>query len=301
MASRNLIVILIALLMGLAAVYLANAYFSGMEARNDQLSKNINLVAVVTARVPLAYGDPITADKLQVTAWPAASVPQGAFKDIRALTSARDGLRVAIRPIEVGVPLLPPMLSGAGGQAVLSATLGRDQRAVSIRVNDVSGVGGFIAPGDSVDVLLTREVSSDTPGRVPQITDTIVENIRVIGIDQKSTEESKDAQVSKAVTVEVDPVQAQKIALGGQIGQLSLALRNVANRAPSQTRTITIADLRPNGSAPVSLPALTPPAPIRRAAQPRAYASVQAPSRNASMLVGKGLSVSNVEVSREGN
>lgn len=296
MASRNLIVLGIALLMGVIAVYLANTYFSSMEARNDRIAQNLNLSGIVTARVPLAYGDTITAEKLQVTPWPAASVPQGAFTDIDALTTGAEGPRVAIRPVEPGVPLLPPMLSGPGGHAPLSASLSRDKRAVAIRVNDVSGVGGFIAPGDSVDVLLTREAASGGSGQGVQITDTIIENIRVIGTDQNANEGSKDPQVSKAVTVEVDPTQAQKIALAGQIGQLSLALRNVANREPAETRTVTIADLRSSNASLSPLP--REQAPVMRRAVVRRPPAQTAPTA-LTILVGKGLSVSNIEVSRE--
>ena len=293
MRSRNFIVIAVAVVLGLFAVFLANSYFSGMEKRNERIAEDMNLVPVVTARVALNYGDPLTPETLRIVQWPAASVPVGAFKDIRQLTANPQGARVALRPIEAGVPILAQMLTGPGGRAVISATLAVDKRAVAIRVNDVSGVAGFILPGDSVDVLLTRQpLNSD--GRDEQITDTIVENVRVIAADQNANDASKDPQVSKTVTLEVDPEQGQKLALAGQIGQLSLALRNAANRDAAEARTVGIADLSPGGAyvAP-SRPTYTY-APVRRASAP-------APSRPAapSMLVGKGLQVSSVEVSRD--
>jgi len=293
MASRNFIVIAVALVLGAFAVFLANSYFSGLERRNEQVAEDLSLVPVVAARVPLAYGDALTPEKLRIVQWPAASVPPGAFKDIRQVTADPQGARVALRPIEAGVPVLAPMLTGPGGRAVISATLPIDKRAVAIRVNDVSGVAGFILPGDSVDVLLTRQ-PMNADGRDEQITDTIVENVRVVAADQNASDASKDPQVSKTVTLEVDPEQAQKLALAGQIGQLSLALRNAANREAAEARTVGIADLSPGGAyAPPSRPNYTY-APVRRASAPF-------PSRPAapSVIVGKGLQISSVEVSRD--
>jgi len=288
-------VVLIALVLGALAVYLANAYFTGLERKNEKVAEDLNLVAVVAANVPLNYGDQITADKLKLVQWPSSSVPAGAFNDIRALLSDPAGPRVALRPIEAGVPILGPMISGPGGRAVISAVLPRDKRAVAIRVNEVSGVGGFVAPGDSVDVLLTRQPTADGASSAEQITDTIIENVRVIATDQNANDASKDPQVSKTVTLEVDPIQAQKIALAGQIGQLSLSLRNVANRDPAETRTVTIADLGSGG-----YPFYTP-APAQRSAPVYRAAPRATPARPAgpNVIVAKGLKVSTVEVSRD--
>lgn len=293
--NRNILILAVALVMGALAVFLANGYFSGVEQRNQRIAQEMNLATVVVAATTLNYGDAISADRLKIVQWPSSSVPAGAFTDIRAVLSGNGGPRVALRTIEPGVPLLPAMLSGPGGRAVISATLPTDKRAVAIRVNEASGVGGFVFPGDSVDVLLTRQPATGGATQAEQITDTIVENVRVIATDQNANDASKDPQVSKTVTLEVDPVQAQKIALGGQIGQLSLALRNVADRDPTETKTVTVADLG-TGGYPFYTPAPTARAPVYRAG-PRAAA----PPRPAgpSVIVGKGLSVSKVEVSRD--
>nr|WP_284732163.1 Flp pilus assembly protein CpaB [Sphingobium nicotianae] len=298
--QRNFVILLIALLMGVFAVYLANSYFTGVARHNEKIAEDLNLATIVAARVPLNYGDQITADKLKVVQWPSSSVPEGSFNDIRALLSDPAGPRVTLRPIEAGVPVLRPMISGPGGRAVISATLSRDKRAVAIRVNEASGVGGFVAPGDSVDVLLTRQPPASGASAAEQITDTIVENVRVIATDQNANDASKDPQVSKTVTLEVDPIQAQKIALAGQIGQLSLSLRNVADRKPAETRTVTVADLG-SGGYPYYTPApaaAAAPAYHRAPAAPRAAAPAR-PSGPA-VIVGKGLSISKVEVSRDG-
>lgn len=291
--QRNLIIVLVALLMGALAVYLANTYFSGVEQRNEKLAQDLNLNSIVVARVPLRYGDQITADKLKLVQWPASSVPQGAFTDIRRLTADPEGARVVLRPIENGEPILNAKLTGPGGRAVISATLPKDKRAFAIRVNDVAGVAGFVLPGDSVDVLLTRQPATEPGARAEQITEVVVQNVRVVAADQNADDASKDPQVSKTVTLEVDPVQAQKLALAGQVGQLSLALRNAANQETSAaTATMRVDDLALGSPAPH---ATAVPAPYYRPVR-RVRAPAPRQPAGQSVIVGKGLSVTRVEV-----
>lgn len=298
-SQRNFFVLLIALLMGAIAVYMANAYFSSVEKHNARIAQDLNLTTVVVARVPMNYGDTLAPDKLAVVQWPSSSIPAGTFNDIRKLTADPGGPRVALRPIAAGEPVLNSMLTGAGGRAVISATLPKDKRAVAIRVNDVAGVAGFVLPGDSVDVLLTHQPANGAGnGRNEQMTDTIIENVRVVAADQNANDASKDPQLSKTVTLEVDPVQAQKLALAGQVGTLSLALRNAANRESADNRTVTIRDLGSGGFPYFSpmprlavAPSYRPPA---RA--PRAPAAAPRRPAGPSVIVGKGLKLTEVEV-----
>jgi len=290
-----MIVLLVALVMGAFAVFLANSYFAGVERRNAQVSDDLQLNSIVAARVPLNYGDPITPDKLKVVQWPSSSVPEGSFTDIRKLTADPTGPRVVLRPIPAGVPLVSSMLTGPGGRAIISATLPQDKRAVAVRVNDVAGVAGFVLPGDSVDVLLTRQPPVDGNARAEQITDTIVENVRVIAADQNASDTAKDPQLSKTVTLEVDPVQAQKLALAGQIGTLSLSLRNAANREFADARTVTVADLGSGGFPYYSAPRVMRPAAATSTYRRTASAAPRRPS-GPTVIVGKGLKVTQVEV-----
>lgn len=295
---RNLIILVVALAMGALAVYLANAYFSGVEKRNQQIAQELSLSPVVVARVPMKYGDALTPDKLRIAQWPAASVPPGAVSDIRLLTASPQGARVALRPIETGQPVLQQMLTGPGGRAVISATLPKDRRAIAIRVNDVAGVAGFVLPGDSVDVLLTRQPATGPNVQAEQITDTIVENVRVIAADQNANDSSKDPQLSKTVTLEVDTVQAKKLALAGQVGSLSLSLRNAADRDQEvDPRTISVADLGSGGfpyfRMPRAIPAAMPVA-YRTSFRPRARRPIRSSAQT--VIVGRGVKILTVEV-----
>lgn len=297
-APRSLIVLVVAILMGAAAVFLINGYFSGVEQRNQKVAEDLSLKLVTVARVPLAFGDVITPDKVRLVQWPAGSVPAGTFPDIRAFSGSPQ--RVALRPIDPGEPILASKLAGPGGRATISALLPNDKRAVAIRLTDVAGVGGFVLPGDTVDVLLTRQAESGPGGVSNQITDLLLQHVRVIAIDQNSNENSKDPVVGRTVTVEVDTAQAQKLALAGQVGILSLALRNAADTDDPEAATVSIADLRadavPSGRASYAPPVHIYRAPVRRAAAPAKTASVVRAADTMSIAVARGVKVSNVEV-----
>ena len=108
--------------------------------------------------------------------WPQDALPAGAFGKIADLTAAK---RVVLMPIDVNEAVLAAKITGPGQRATLSAVLADGMKAVTVRVNDVEGVAGFVLPGDHVDVLLTR------PGRKNMaITDVVIENARVLAIDQ---------------------------------------------------------------------------------------------------------------------
>jgi pilus assembly protein CpaB len=116
-------------------------------------------------------------------------------------------------------------------------------RAVTIRVNDVNGVAGFVLPGDRVDVLLTREENQASRTKNP-ITDILLQNVKVLGIDQKANDNEEQPKVVRAVTLEVEPFDAQKLALAVTVGSLALALRHEANADADYTRTVRVSDLK---------------------------------------------------------
>src|SRR3546814_9365193 len=117
-------------------------------------------------------------------------------------------------------------------------------RAVTIRVNDVAGVAGFVLPGDRVDVLLTRDRTGGEGGNVANnlITDVLLQNVKVLGIDQDANQEKDKPSVAKAVTLEVSPQQAQKLALASQLGSLALMLRNLGDAEQEMVKQITTSE-----------------------------------------------------------
>ena len=242
-SNRTPYIIGIAVLLGLLVVFLANRYFSGIEERQQRQVEQLRLVQVLVASQPLAFGTVLTAQNTKLVGWPASSLPQGAFKTSIGVVNNPRGPRVALRPIAVGEPILASKISGDDGRASISALLPEGMRAVAVRVDDVTGVAGMIAPGDIVDILLTRQMAGESADRGDQVTDVLLEKIRVIAIDQTADESKTDPKLAKTATLEVDPVSAQKLALAQRVGALSLALRNVTSIEDGANMSITQSDL----------------------------------------------------------
>lgn len=234
MQGRNLILLGVAIVIGLVAVLLANSYFGGLEDRQKRLADQQKLSRVVVASQDLGFGAALSAQNLRLVNWPAGSMPAGAFTSIEAVGNSR----VALRPIVVGEPVLASKVSGANGRATLSANLPLGKVAVAVPVNDVSGVGGFVRPGDVVDVLLTRPIPGAGSGSNDKMTDIVLEAVPVLGIDQVLDESNTKAALAKTATLEVDAMGAQKLALSVQLGAISLALRNVADQAMGARTTV---------------------------------------------------------------
>lgn len=269
-----------AVLLGLFVVFLANTYFRGIEQRQLRQVEQLKLEQVLVATQPLSFGTVLTAQNTKLVGWPAHSMPQGAFKTSIGVVNNPRGPRVALRPIAVGEPILASKISGDDGRASISALLPDGMRAAAIRIDDVTGVGGMIAPGDVVDVLLTRQQSGDSADRNDQYTDIVLEKIRVIAIDQTADENKTDPLVAKTATLEVDPVGAQKLALAQKVGALSLALRNVTSIEDGANMTVTQSDL---GSGWRSAPARRAQSPGLAGLPPGFYSENPMPPRSPPM------------------
>lgn len=240
MRANTLIMIVLAGIFGVLAVVLVNIWLAGQRNALAQ-SNGVQASTVVVAAIPLKFGDSLSADKLREIAWPAGALPAGAFKTVKD-AMAGQGARQALQSISANEPILAAKITGPGQRATLSAVLGEGMKAVSIRVNDVLGVAGFVFPGDRVDVLLTRTVRSDEGGD-KSFVDVLLQSVKVLAVDQVADESKDSPTVVKAVTVEVDTKDAQKLTLAAGAGQLSLALRQAAGSQGETTERVTLADL----------------------------------------------------------
>ncbi|QKC85739.1 Flp pilus assembly protein CpaB [Mesorhizobium sp. NZP2077] len=240
MRANTLIMIVLAGVFGVLAVVLANIWLASQRnamARTDDLPRD----TVVVAAVPLKFGDMLTDDKLREIAWPAGAVPAGAFKTTKEAL-AGDGTKQALQAIGTNEPVLATKITGPGQRATLSAVLGEGMKAVSIRVNDVLGVAGFVFPGDRVDVLLTRSVRGDD-GADKSFVDVLLQSMKVLAVDQVADVSKDSPTVVKSVTLEVSTKDAQKLTLAAGAGQLSLALRQAAASKGETTERVTLSDL----------------------------------------------------------
>jgi len=222
------------------AVWLAKGWLESQIQPVAANESTMPLTKVVVARVKLSFGNRLQSQHLTEVDWPAGNVPPGSFNSIDKLLEGEKE-RVVLRTIEPSEPILAAKITGPGGRATLSTLISKDMRAVTIRVNDVHGVAGFIMPNDHVDVLLTRNENNknDDP-----ITTILLQNVKVLGVDQDADEDKEKPSVAKAVTLEVTPRQSQKLALASRVGSISLTLRNQANAVAARHRTITVADLK---------------------------------------------------------
>ncbi|GLQ76955.1 Flp pilus assembly protein CpaB [Mesorhizobium huakuii] len=240
MRANTLIMIVLAGVFGVLAVVLANIWLASQRnamARTDDVPHD----TVVVAAVPLKFGDMLTDDKLREIAWPAGAVPAGAFKTTKEVL-AGEGAKQALQAIGTNEPVLASKITGPGQRATLSAVLGEGMKAVSIRVNDVLGVAGFVFPGDRVDVLLTRTVRGDD-GTDKSFVDVLLQSMKVLAVDQVADESKDSPTVVKSVTLEASTKDAQKLTLAAGAGQLSLALRQAAASKGETTERVTLSDL----------------------------------------------------------
>jgi pilus assembly protein CpaB len=237
-----------AVVFGLLAVFIAEVWLNNqasLQKKNYEASKGpVSSQTVVVARQPLRFGAELNAGMLQEVAWPTDARPTGAFAKIGDLLAG--GRRVVLAAIEENEPVLSLKVTGAGQRATLSALVKPGMKAVTIRVNDVEGVGGFVLPGDHVDVVLTRQIDKGTA-----TTEVILQNRRVLATDQSADERTAKANIAKSVTLEVETMEAQKVWLASSVGNLSLLLRKAGETAAVKTRKISLKDLEnsePSGS-----------------------------------------------------
>jgi len=285
MNRQTVIALGVAVLLGLLAVFLANSFLT----KTQKAAYRGGTTKVAVASAPLAFGTDITPEKVRFVDYPNTSIPPGAFTSEAQLLPAGKK-RVALLPIAVNEPILPDKISREGEGASMSSLRPDGMRAATVRINDVSGVAGFIQPNDSVDVLITRT----PPGANQQLTDVLLQNVRVIAIDQEAKNSDGTPKLARTATFEVSPIDAQKLALAQEAGNLSLVLRKPGEANNPVVETVSNNDLRYNmyGGARYPAPAsvgnygaalteaITVPKPTsapRRAAAPKKKAAPEKP------------------------
>jgi len=238
--TSTIVMIGFAVLFGLLAVFLAQTWLNNQAAERMKSLEAQRQAAppertIVVAAKPMRFGDQLSAMSLREIPWPQDALPTGAFGKIADLVAAK---RVVLMPIDTNEAILASKITGPGERATLSAVLDHDMSAVTVRVNDVGGVAGFVLPGDHVDVLLTRQGEKNAAA-----TDVVLEDARVLAIDQLADQKADKPSVVKAVTLEVNVTDGEKVALASTVGTLSLLLRKAGAAADGDMRRVTSADL----------------------------------------------------------
>jgi pilus assembly protein CpaB len=194
-----------------------------MKSRVDAVeaaSKNLTSVVVAARDVPM--GKRIEREDLRTVRTSTEGSPADAFRDVAEVIG-----QVSRSPLYAGEVLVARRLSEYAGGSALAAVLKPGMRAVAIRVDDVIGVGGFVLPENRVDVISTFSNDGSTTA------ETIVRDVRVLAVDQRSDATSDGPVVGRAVTLEVTPADAEKIAVARQRGVIQLSLRNPMSPTPT--------------------------------------------------------------------
>lgn len=261
---KSLLSLLMATVLGLGAAVFAQNWMKDRIAAVE--AEKLNGVPVVIAVREIPFGEKITADDLKVIGWPHGNVPEGVFSDPAEVLG-----KVANQKILPGEPVLKSRAVQMGGGSSLAALIEPNMRAVTVRVNDVIGVGGFLLPGNRVDVLATRMLDQQRRAQ----TRTLLSNVKVLAVDQTALAEKDKPVVVRAVTLEVDPRQAEKLVQATEEGTVQMALRNPDDSSVLEdTETVAVAPpvatpsrSRPKLAVTESAPAEAPPVMVIRQTQ----------------------------------
>jgi pilus assembly protein CpaB len=258
MRTSTVIILAVAISMGGSAAYLTRSWLK------DQTSVAVQPAGtIVVAAESLAYGTAMTPDNVVEIPWFSNTLPEGAFAVKDDLLNG--GRRVVLSPLKRGEPVLRSKITGPGQRASLASLLDDGKRAVTVSVDDVRGVAGFVLPGDFVDIVI---IADDGSPKRQSYSDILLEHVKVLAIDQVASEGEGQPTVAKAVTVEVTKEQAQKILLATSIGKLSLILARPVESKPDPNRRVSEKDIGRTRPEPVRPPPAPPPPPAPVKAAP---------------------------------
>ena len=247
--------------LGLAALFVAKAVLpkAGQDRPAILQQQAAAGVPVVVAKDDLKFGDRLEASKLAILHVPANAVPTGAFTTLeQVLATDHGGAPVALTPIAAKELLLPSKLSGPGARPSVAVEIADGYRAYTIKVSDVTGVGGHALPGDRVDVVLLRDLTPEGDTR-NYVSEVVLQNVRVLGVDLNVDQvENKPATPSTA-TLEVTVDAAQKLAVASDLGKLSLALRKTGAAELERTGPMLTGNFLSGPRRPVATGGFTGP------------------------------------------
>lgn len=256
MDKKKLILLVGALIVAIGTALAARSMFAGAAAPEaEAVEAEPQGPKVLVAKRGLPVGTIITADAVAYQLWPQELVQDAYFIDGEADMEGLLGT-VVRHPITAGEPVTQGSLVSPGDRGFLAAALGPGMRAVTVPVSARTGVGGFVFPGDRVDMVLTQTVNSQGDGEDLRASETILTNLRVLATDQSTetttTEDGRTVvRAFRTVTMEVTPRIAEKITVAQTIGTISLVLRSIADNQTELERAIASGDINlPDDATP---------------------------------------------------
>lgn len=254
MNTRSMFFVLLSLLFGVGAVLLAQSWLK----QRQPTEGNPNQSIVVTMAVNVPAGTVLETRHLSIQNIPNELVPDD------AITSTSDAVEMVAKfPMIRGDILHPDKLAQRGEGSVLASLIEPNKRAVTIRVNDVVGVAGFLLPGNRVDVLVTYKVGNLRSESAESVTDVVLSNLKVLAVDQKVDQETNQPLVVRAVTLEVSLEEAETLMSARSRGIIQLALRNPTDESEAELAQLTPESEEPKVEAKPKEPAPVAPRPAQ--------------------------------------
>jgi len=239
MRMAPIISLVLSIVVGIAAVVFGRGWLNN-QANATSNSPTVVLERVETRKILVAdiaieRGALLTREGFRAVDWPIDHIPEGAVDNIQTITEPTGGLPYALGMMVPGEPLLAGKVSHRALRDTLPRVIEPGYRAMSIQVNDVTGVAGFILPDHRVDVNV---FSRSTNRRTPQAK-TLLENIRVLAVDQVFEENLEGTALARTVTLQVTPAEARALGLANEDGDLALVLRPKEEAAPATSSLAT--------------------------------------------------------------
>lgn len=224
MKKKTFTYLFLSILMGVGAAVLADNWIQQRIAPPP--SAALEYEPIVVAAMDIPFGQKIETNQLKIMEWPkTVALPSGAIQKFEDAEG-----RVASQTIFSGEMVLSSRVVEHTSGSTLSAIITPNKRAITLRVNDVVGVAGFLLPGNRIDVLASRKIDKSVT------TKTLLEDLKVLAVDQTVSPEKDKPIVVRAVTIEADPKEAEKLFKATEEGSVQLVLRNPTDRAPEVAR-----------------------------------------------------------------
>ena len=280
--TRSKAVIVVTILALVFAGIAAWSIFSYLqtETKKVKAGQPQNIV-VATADIPI--GSKITEAQVKIAGFPQDSIPPGSINDIKSVPG-----RVAIRPITAGDAVTEQKLmpkAGAPGAGIMTYLVPQGHRAVTVAVNEVAGVAGFLTPADRVDVVVTTV----PPGSTDNLSKIVLQNVPILATGQMTEQKEGKAVVVPTVTLDLTPEDSEKLVLAASKGPLQMLLRNVSDTARVESKGATISKVLTGMERPVvaKAPARTVTRAVLRPVKPVRSAAAAPPVYTVEIIKGK--------------
>ena len=234
---QPLLILLLALVCGGTAAYMASGWLKNRSLQSQKTVSVTDTTPVLVAAKDIVPGSVLSKDLVKVVDWPKANPVAGALSEPEKLDN-----RVVRQHLVAGEIILEGKLAPVGTLGGMAGIIENDRRAVTVKVDEASGVAGFIMPGNRVDVLFTADKSAFTDDPV---TKTVLQNLLVLGIGQdlETQKNGEKPKVVPTVTMEVSPEEGERLALAAKEGHITLALRGWTGNGKVPTNGIRISSL----------------------------------------------------------